>query len=318
MLISSYIALPLGLASVNATATPPSLSPPLPIHTITRNTAIKFENLAIRADGQILTTTTMPNASIYQVDPLRILPPTLIYTVPNVTSAAGIVEGHPDIFYVASGDVSLTLPPPSVPSSYAVNEIDMRGVFVLPDGTLTKQPGFRRVANLTGASLLNGVALSRPQSHNLLVADSFRGLIWNVDLRDGSVGVSLNDSTTKGDLNSSGPEYTGVNGLKVGNGTMYWTVTGTSSLFRVPIDEYGYVPEGEAAVLVTSNLTCDDFIVDEEGVAYVAGTLNVITKVSPTGEQEIIAGSTTRATARLAGRLRSGSAAWYLIGGVCT
>lgn len=272
----------------------------LPVHDLLRSDIIKFENLAIRPNGQILTTTTYPNASIYQVDPLGILPMTLIHQIPNITSATGITEGKPDVFYIASGDISLKSPTDTVPQSYSITEIDMRSVLVLPNGTLTRKPIVKRVASLPNAALPNGIAFADPTSDNLLVADTFRGLIWNVNVSSGAVGVTLNDTTTKGDI-GSGSSATGINGIKVHNGTIYWTNTGRSTLYRIPVDEEGNVPSGVSPTLITSNLTCDDLVVDNEGNTYVAGPLDIITKVSPLGQKEVIAGAFNSTTSDLIG-----------------
>lgn len=288
-MIPTLLMLALNLTWVQPAFTQSSNKTLLPVHNITRSAVIGFENLAIRSNGQILATSTFPNASIYQIDPLGILPDTIIYEIPNITSTNGIAEGKPDVFYVASGDISIKSPQSTTPSSYSITEIDVRGVSVLPNGTLTKKPAAKRVASLPEAALLNGVAFADPTSDNLLVADSFRGLIWNVNVSSGDVGITLNDTTTRGP-STTGSGVTGINGIKVHNGTVYWTNTGASSMYKAPIDEEGNLAAGAAPSLVTSNLTCDDLVLDCEGNAYVASPFDLITKVSPTGEKEVIAG----------------------------
>ncbi|KXS95289.1 hypothetical protein AC579_9894 [Pseudocercospora musae] len=261
----------------------------VPVYNITRFANLGFENLAVRPNGQILTTTTNPNASVYQVDPLNILPPTLVHTIPNVTSANGILEREPDVYYIASGYINLTSPFDTVPSSYSITELDMRGVLVLPNGRLSRPPVTKRIASLPNAALMNGIALARPQSDHLLVADTFRGLIWNVNVQTGSIDIALNDTTTKG--STSNPA--GINGMKVHNGSLYWTNTGQSKLYKVAIDEKGNVPYGCKPEVVTANIVCDDLVLDHRGIAYVASPSGLITKVSPGGQQEVIAGNST-------------------------
>lgn len=273
----------------------------LPVHIIARiNDDLRFENLAVRANGQILATTTQPNASIYQFDPLGILPPTLVYNVPNIRSAVGIAEREQDIFYVASGDFDIMNPANTTPASYSITKIDMRGVEVVPKGGLTKAPYAQRVASLPNAALPNGIAFARPLSEQLLVADSFRGLIWNVNVCTGEVGVALKDNSTNGST-PTGPNFTGVNGIKVHKGNIYYTNTGRSSLYRVAVDEKGQVQETSTPTLITGNLTCDDLVLDHDGTAYVAGPLGVINKVDPSGQQEIIAGTPRSNSSSLVG-----------------
>ncbi|PIA97638.1 hypothetical protein CB0940_06026 [Cercospora beticola] len=280
-------ALVLGSAIAHGLATTVPDNADLPVHIIARiNDGPRFEDLAVRANGQILATTTQPNASIYQFDPLGILPPTLVYNVPNIRSAVGIAEREQDIFYVASGDFDIMNPSNTTPASYSITRIDMRGVEVLPKGGLTKAPYAQRVASLPNAALPNGIAFARPLSEHLLVADSFRGLIWNVNVCTGEVGVTLKDNSTTGST-PTGPNFTGVNGVKVRKGNIYYTNTGKSSLYRVAVDEKGQVQETSTPTLITGNLTCDDLVLDRDGTAYVAGPLGVVTKVDPSGQQEL-------------------------------
>lgn len=283
------LALGLVLAQT-ATAQSSNNSTLLPVQPILRSADIKFENLAIRSNGQILTTTTLPNASIYQVDPLGILPLTLIHTIRNVTSATGIAEGEPDIFYVASGYANLQNPTQTRPQTYTITEFDVRGLSVLPDGTLTRQPTTKHIANIPGAALLNGIAFAGPNSSNLLVADTFRGLLWNVNIHTGSVSITLNNTATQGPT-SPGSTNAGINGVKLHNGTIYFTNTGASALYTIPVNPDGTVSFGAVPSLVTSNLTCDDLLVDDSGTAYVAGPLDVITRVGLDGQKRVIAGT---------------------------
>lgn len=268
----------------------------LPVHNVVRYPGIGFENLVIRSNGQILTTTASPNASIYQVDPLGILPLTKIYEIngTNVTGASGIAEGKPDIFYVLSGYDIITNPNPYAANSFTVTEIDVRGVHVLSNGTLNQQPVVKHIANLPHAGLLNGAAMVSHNSDHLLVADTFAGVIWNVNVCNGTVGVTLNDTTTQPVQNDAG-----INGIQVHNGTMYWTNTGSSTMYTAPIDKHGNVLA--APSLLTSDISCDDLGVDTDGTAYVAAPFDVIWKVSLSGEKEIVTGVYNSTSSSLVG-----------------
>lgn len=240
--VSSLLAL--ATTSVHLAIASQGSSFPLPVHNISRQPGYHFENLAVRPNGQILATTAGPRAEIYQVDPLGILPSTLVYQIPLVNgSAAGINERAKDVYYVVAGVYDLLDHSVTHPDSYQIVELDMRGMYtnsvgqshaaeqnyhqmlilcepglyVHPNGTLNRPPPTRRVANLTGAQLPNGATFARPDSNNLLVADSYRGLIWNVDVLSGDVSITLNDTSTKGGA-PTGPSFTGINGIKEHNG----------------------------------------------------------------------------------------------------
>ena len=156
------------------------------------------------------------------------------------------------------------------------------------------------MARLLDAALPNGIAFVRPGSDNLLVADSFKGLIWNVNIVDGTVGVTLNDSSTKG-VEGNGPSFTGINGLKVFRGTLYWTNTGLNTIYKVPIDAFGNVVMGQTPTLLAFNLSCDDFTVDGNENLYVASPQDMLIKINGKGEQEVLAGTRGLNTSALVG-----------------
>jgi hypothetical protein len=75
---------------------------------------------------------------------------------------------------------------------------------------------------------------------------------------------------------------------------MYWTVTGGSTFWKIDIDECGHPASDAQPTLIAANITAgvDDFVVDEEGVAFICRPYNAITKlsISGAGDSEIVAG----------------------------
>lgn len=132
-MLAKHILAGLGWTTAQIATASPVRDLSLPAHTISRQPAgYRFENLAIRPDGQILTTTASPGANIFQIDPLGILPPTLVYEVPLVNgSAAGINEGERDVYYVVAGMFDILNTSVTHPDTYQIVELDMRGTFVL-------------------------------------------------------------------------------------------------------------------------------------------------------------------------------------------
>lgn len=98
---------------------------PFQVHNITRFDDIKFENLAVRSNGQILVTISAPLANLYLVDPLKIRPPVLIHAFPTLEHLTGIYESERDVFYVAGGNWTITPPSLRVPASLSVFRVDM-------------------------------------------------------------------------------------------------------------------------------------------------------------------------------------------------
>ena len=81
------------------------------------------ENLAVRSNGQILTTLgTTPE--LYQVDPNHQLNATLVHSFPNAISCLGITETTSDVFYIAVGNYSFDTFR-TAPGSWSVWRVDM-------------------------------------------------------------------------------------------------------------------------------------------------------------------------------------------------
>lgn len=280
---------------LSAITTATTTTGPYEIHNITRSHNLKFENIAVRRDGQALATISAPAPLLYLVDPLLIRSPVLVHSFDNIEHLTGIYELSPDTFVVAGGYWTITDPALRSPQLLGLYEVDMRRFAAWPNGTVIREAGVRQVASLSKGGLLNGVASVQEYSSFVLVADTFAHVIWRVDILTGSAKVALNDSTTAG--TSASP--TSVNGIKIFNSTMYYTNTGQETLHKVPVTSAGRVIG--PPTLVTDNLPCDDLILDSAGNAYVARPSNVITKVSPSGEKSIVAGTVNSTASKLVG-----------------
>jgi hypothetical protein len=144
-------------------------------------------------------------------------------------NASGIVEVEPDMFYIASSNWYTS------PRECYLYRLDLRGW----------KPASNVVPELVfefpkAACALNGMCLIAPRV--LLVADSFAGQIWRVDLpADGGrpqarewlahVSCSYFPGAMK-------PEMPGVNGLRFAAKTnaLYYTATAKKLLMRVQVD----------------------------------------------------------------------------------
>lgn len=249
------------------------------IHNLTRFDALKVENLAVRSNGLILTTIAAPSAQLLQIDPLGIVPPTTVLNFPEAAGAFGITEGKSDKFYIATGNFSIKTFE-GVPNSFSVFEVDMCKFETTLNGTRLREPAFRKLAELPNAKLVNGMATVNDDV--VLVADSIAGLVWRVDTTNGSVSIAAEDPTLKGPT----AQVAGVNGIKVFNGSLYWTNTGLQGLYRIPISSDG-IAQGSAE-LAAGHVFGDDFLMTSNG-AYVASPANAILRVAD-GKQEVIAG----------------------------
>lgn len=253
-----------------------ALSPSTPKHGITE-TKHQFpnetwvENLAILSNGNILVT-LLSSPEVWQIDPAH-NSAELVHHFPQALSVLGITELHPDIFVVAVGNI--TLPAiASVPGSYSAWKIDMRHHRKKPHKQ--NSPLVSKIADIPQAHFLNGVSNLPNHLNTVLLADSAQGVIYALDTATGTSRTYLDNPAFK--PNNSIPVKSGINGLHVHDGFLYFTNTfATPALARIPIDKDSGEPTGpvEKIVDVPSwqvNIgdQSDDFTFDCDGNVWIA------------------------------------------------
>jgi WD40 repeat protein len=137
-------------------------------------------------------------------------------------------------------------------------------------------------ANIPGAQELNGLTAFGPG--RVLVADDAAATIWQVDLKTGSSRAWLSGGLLQPD-NAHVP--IGPNGIKVFNGAVYITNTGSGNVIRVPI-----LADGSAGApsVFASGLPLDDFAFGSDGSLFLATqTDNSVIRLFPDGTSSTIA-----------------------------
>jgi hypothetical protein len=220
-----------------------------------------LENLAIRHDNSILVTVATRKELWYlpppregaQVDPM------LLHTFDEFVS--GIVEHEPDVFYICTGNAYTT-------HEAYLHRLDLRGwapgTTAKPELVLTFPEEARG---------LNGSCLIAPDT--ILIADSFAGLIWRVDLSPSGkceprVWLAHESMAHIADTLPPPPQP-GINGIRYDSKTnfLYYTSTGQKLFMRVRVDSQTHDPVGTPE-LVDNGTMADDFCIDEDAsVAYV-------------------------------------------------
>jgi hypothetical protein len=220
-----------------------------------------LENLSARRDGSFLVTASTQK-ELWYIPRIEGAPvkPILIYTFDHI--AMGIAEAEPDTFLISVSD-------DTTHNAYLMR-LDLTGW--VPGASVTPEI----VLTLNGrARLLNGSCFVAPSV--LLLADSFAGVIWRIDLpgngRAAHAEVWAEHASMAPDCHRRvSPAQPGVNGLRFAprSNTIYYTSTAQQLFMRVPVDATTSNPAGEPE-LVASGMMGDDFCIDEDtGVAYVA------------------------------------------------
>jgi sugar lactone lactonase YvrE len=139
------------------------------------------------------------------------------------------------------------------------------------------------LATLPDAIFLNG--LTRLEGDRYLIADSYRGAIWEVDVAQGEVKTWLEHPLlTRQNVDNPTPA---VNGLKIYNQVLYASITQNTQVIKIPLQ--ANLQPGEPEIFV-QNVNMDDFAFDQMGNLY--GTTHVynsIVKITPDGSVTTIA-----------------------------
>ncbi|GBO51676.1 hypothetical protein APA_917 [Pseudanabaena sp. lw0831] len=135
---------------------------------------------------------------------------------------------------------------------------------IATDGTI------ELLAKLPEAIFLNG--LTRLMGDRYLIADSYRGAIWELNVSTKTVRIWLEHS----DLARSSSEevFPAVNGLKIYDNFLYASNTQKQQIVRIPILPEGLA--GEPEIFLTG-INLDDFAFDQIGNLY--GTTHVFNSV---------------------------------------
>ncbi|KAL3471242.1 hypothetical protein BJX99DRAFT_237879 [Aspergillus californicus] len=216
--------------------------------------AQSLENLAIRRNGDILTTSST-SSSLFLVSHSKT--PAVLHEFPNLEALLGIAEVEDDIFYI-TGAAAITAPNPS----NEIWKIDLRGLQTSPDGSILTPPTVSLVANDTSGGLYNGITRLAPNNtDSILLADSFFGTYTRLDLATGNTIIFQDRLFTVQNETNRG---IGINGIHTYGENLYFTNTNQGIFGRVPISTTG-AQTGRAEVIVDGFFRADDFALSADG-----------------------------------------------------
>ena len=235
---------------------------------------IKFENLAIRPNGQLLIT-DVGNPKVYQLDPNRLFPDiSTVYTFPNATGMTGIIETTPDVFVAVAG-IWNSVTFVSTPGSFAIWSIDYTKAGIL------RGPKVSLIAKMPGAVALNGIMNMPGNPTTVLIADSTKGAVWKLDTASGDHDVAIESPLF---INSTYFPL-GINGIARHNNDMHFINSAQRIYGKVALNDDGSAAE-EIAVLQHAPegvLAYDDLVIDWEGNAWVAAHPNAVSEITLQG-----------------------------------
>ncbi|KAL7920643.1 hypothetical protein ACQKWADRAFT_298066 [Trichoderma austrokoningii] len=279
------------------------------------------ENIVVRSNGNLLFTTILPNASLYEVSDLDCQTPKLtrLFTVETITSFSGITETSEDVFAVAGGNFSLTTG--SVKGTFGLWKVDF---------SHGRPSHADLIASLPDATLPNGATTVPQNNHLVLLADSILNAVWRVDVKKGTVDKAAQFTPESESAATSG--IIGINGIHIHDGHLWFTnSTATTnlvtadpetSMYRIKVDENGVAAHDASAekMLTLPSAGMDDFTFGpvERNIKWIAGNVeNEIFAATPDGKYAVAAGASNSfevatATACKFGRTRRDSHILYV------
>ncbi|KAJ6021944.1 hypothetical protein N7540_007448 [Penicillium herquei] len=238
---------------------------------------VDIENSELRPNGNLLLT-TFYEGHLYNLDPHADDPKAeLVAALPGATALCGITSIAYEKYAVVGG----------VRGTYHYDNETVYTVDFSQDAT---NPVIEKVAHLPTAIMLNGMAAMPKNPHIVLIGDAIRGLIFRVDTTTGASKVAIQDPQLNATSSSSLP--IGVNGLKVVGNYVHFTNSARNTFGRIPVSDDGET-FGDVEIITSLNSTAndwDDFIIDSNGIAYVAQPVYGIARILPDGSQSVYVG----------------------------
>ncbi|CZR67027.1 uncharacterized protein PAC_16926 [Phialocephala subalpina] len=256
---------------------------PLTVNTIYEGeVSTWYENLAVRSNGQLLVT-RLDSSLLELLDPTSSSPPVLVHNFTSIYAGClGITETSKDVFYVvAQAPFDGNFVKTSGSSSIFKVDLTASGDNVTANALVTK------VTDIPEADFLNGMTTLNAAAGLVLVADSYNGWVYRLDVNTGNYSVVIDDPKMKylpGSLTNLG-----INGIKIRDGYLYWTNTGSPDFSRIQINSLGE-PLGNSTVVATVH-NADDFVFAEDGVAWVAQNQIESLSVVENGTTTLVAGN---------------------------
>ena len=256
---SLTIASPVNHHAIRAVPSPPTVTS---IYNFPPGTWV--ENIAVRANGQILAT-LINTPQVYQVDPnpSAAHPATLVHTFPAYLSCTGITELGNDIFYVITGNFSLQTFA-TTPGSFSVWKLNLAGFT-----TGGAPAAATKIADFPESIFLNGMTALQPSGGDtLLVADSSAGVVYSLNVNTGAVVKIITDPLIAPTAGAN--PALGVNGVKIRNQNLYFSNTDQALLGKIALNTDGSA-KGPGTVVVRNVPSTDDFQFDLLGNIFIAG-----------------------------------------------
>lgn len=232
---------------------------------------------------------------------IALVPTQILAEFPKKIFLESIVVSSDHQLYISSHEEGKIYRIPTAGTYVTYAQIDGKatGLAALPDNslllsgwnaagvptlwTIAADGLIKTIAELPEALFLNGI--TRLSDQKYLIADSYRGAIWQLDMSTDQVNLWLEHPL----LARSQPDavFPAVNGLKIFDRVLYASNTEKQLLIRIPLQNSAQPDEPQIFI---QDINIDDFAFDIDGNLYgTTHVFNSVVKVSPQGAVTVIA-----------------------------
>uniref|UniRef100_UPI0030DD7639 SMP-30/gluconolactonase/LRE family protein n=1 Tax=Oculatella sp. LEGE 06141 TaxID=1828648 RepID=UPI0030DD7639 len=240
---------------------------------------------------------------IFANTPVELVPSQSFVRFPVNTFLENLVVAGDGTLYITSHEdgkiIRLNPNDSGTPSIYATVDGKASGLALAPNGKLlvtgwnsagvpvvfqiSDEGDVETLVTLPDAVFLNGITPLTGDRY--LIADSYRGAIWELDLAQQTARIWLEHPLlTRQDVANPTPA---VNGLKRFGDTLYVSNTAQNLLLKIPLTAQG--DPGEPDIFLRQ-VNLDDFAFDQNGDLYAATHIyNSVVQITPDGTVTTIA-----------------------------
>ncbi|KAL8840869.1 MAG: hypothetical protein Q9170_001133 [Blastenia crenularia] len=159
-----------------------------------------------------------------------------------------------------------------------------------PNGTTCATPIIKEVGRVHEGIAMNGMTHIHQSDDFVLISDSLVGGVWKVHIKTGKHELVIKDASMDGPANETDFSAYGINGLRVKNNVLFYCNSGAQTFWKMPL--HANATTAGPASLITSDIACDDFAIDDHDNAYVASPRNALIRLDTrTGAQLVVAGT---------------------------
>lgn len=283
-----------------------------------------FQSVYVRSNGDVLTATASPDASVYYVSGATTEEPvvSLLHRFKGLNVTTVVMDYEPDVYIAIAGQQS-TLGR-GINGTFGMWQLDFRPTVRTKPGS----PSITELVHFTEGGLCSGLDKLPNAPHILLVSDATFGGVWRVDLRSRKMHLAIQDIHMR--PLSWALTQAGITNVHIRGGYLYFSNSYEATVYRLPITEDGYAAHGGDSEVVKKvrSLFVDNFAFGPRGGETMwapSHANNQLLAITSDGQDTVVLGTPNEMTlagpvATMFGKLENDTDTLYVVtdGGLLT